>query len=169
MNLSNYNIDRRLGNKFIQFKQPALATLETLLNTNLSNTATINKYLGQLIYLRDNWSNANRDIFINNTAGGYWDWEILEDNNVTGNWFTLFAYEDLECNINADTEQAHIRDTYSPEQPEVIFTIDGNYRYLKSMERCLTHTILPYDKCYKKKLHQKTSKPIKIQYKYGLF
>ena len=124
MNLENYRIDTKLGNKFIVLNQAAMINLETLLNTTFNDIETLDEYLAELKYLRDNWNTANRDAYVNNKRGGYWDWEIMEENNVTGNWFTLFAFEDIGCSINADTQQVYITDAFNQDRPTLTMSLN---------------------------------------------
>ena len=87
MNLSNYNI---IDHK-IDFKNAKYANLQNLLNTNFNVIETLNSYLQELLFIKNNWNNQAMDNFVENKLGGYWDWEGLNAYNVTGKWFTRCA------------------------------------------------------------------------------
>ncbi|KPH15142.1 hypothetical protein AMQ68_07035 [Chryseobacterium sp. ERMR1:04] len=53
MNLSNYSI----VNHKINFNNPQYNNLQNLLNSNFNKINTLNSYLNQLSYLKDNWNN----------------------------------------------------------------------------------------------------------------
>lgn len=101
MNLSNYSI----VNHKINFNNPQYNNLQNLLNSNFNKINTLNSYLNQLSYLKDNWNNIQiRNSYVENHLGGFWDWEGLNAYNVMGNWFSVIAYDDLNGYINADTK-----------------------------------------------------------------
>lgn len=108
MNLENYNII----NHQINFNDPEYNNLQNLLNSDLNKINSLNHYLNELLYLRNNWDNTElRNSFIENKLGGYWDWEGLAAYNVTGNWFTSIAFDDLNGYINADTKCFYLENT----------------------------------------------------------
>lgn len=104
MNLSNYNII----NHKIDFKDAKYANLQNLLNTNFNKIATLNSYLQELLFIKNNWNNQLMDDFVENKLGGYWDWEGLSAYNVTGKWFTFIGYDDLTGFINADKQMFYL-------------------------------------------------------------
>lgn len=91
MNLNSYSII----NHKIDFNNSNYANLQNLLNTNFNNSVTLNSYLNELLFLKNNWNNQMMNDFVDSKLGGYWDTEILNEFNVTGKWFTFIGYDDL--------------------------------------------------------------------------
>lgn len=107
MNLSNYNII----NQKIDFKDAKYANLQNLLNTNFNKIVTLNSYLQELLFIKNNWNNQLMDDFVENKLGGYWDWEGLSAYNVTGKWFTFIGYDDLTGYIHVDIKMFYLENS----------------------------------------------------------
>ncbi|MCS4301390.1 hypothetical protein DRF65_05705 [Chryseobacterium pennae] len=101
MDLKNYIITHHK----INFNDPQYNNLQNLLNSDFNHLKTLDSFLNELLYLKKHWNNIQlRDTFIETRLGGYWDWEGLEAHNVSGNWFTVIAFDDLNGYVNADTQ-----------------------------------------------------------------
>ena len=107
MNLSNYNII----NQKIDFKDAKYANLQNLLNTNFNKIVTLNSYLQELLFIKNNWNNQLMDDFVENKLGSYWDWEGLSAYNVTCKWFTFIGYDDLTGYIHVDTKMFYLENS----------------------------------------------------------
>jgi len=96
--LSDYKISGKLGEKIIDFDNPALITLGHFLNGNVRSEQSLIRYLTNSRKLRNNWSEL--DTIVQEQFDGYWDSEVLEAFNVTGQWFTFGGSEDITVYIN---------------------------------------------------------------------
>ena len=63
MNLSNYNII----NQKIDFKDAKYANLQNLLNTNFNKIVTLNSYLQELLFIKNNWNKIVTEFRDHNT------------------------------------------------------------------------------------------------------
>ena len=104
MNLSNYSII----NHKINFKYAKYANLQNLLNSNFNRITTLNEYLQELLFIKNNWNNQLMDDFVENKLNDYWNWEVLKAYNVIGKWFTFIGYDDLTGYINVDKEMFYL-------------------------------------------------------------
>lgn len=121
MNLDNYSI----VNHKINFDHSSYANLENLLNNDFNKLAALDDYLNELLYLKNNWNNVPiRDEYIECKLNGFWDWEILNEYNVTGNWFIVIGLDDLTGYINADTKTFYLENSILTNLPIVQMSLD---------------------------------------------
>lgn len=134
MNLNDFTII----NHHISFNNPYYANLENLLNSNFNKPETLKDCLNELIYLEDHWNNIQlRHTFIEARLGGYWDWEGLGARNVTGNWFTLIAFDDLNGYINADDRMFYLENEILINEPIVEMPMEAFIDILQQWKQIL--------------------------------
>ncbi|OYQ47156.1 hypothetical protein CHU92_01175 [Flavobacterium cyanobacteriorum] len=112
MNLQDYTIDIRLNNKFIYFNQPAYLNLESLLNGILNPVINLDFFINKVQFLINNWNDI--ESIVDNDYGGYWDDEVLAENNMTGTFFTLISEVDLHVYVNVATQTICVEDDFHP-------------------------------------------------------
>ena len=118
MNLKDFKIEKKGDYNYIDFNQPAYANLQSLLNEGINSINNLNFYIDKIHYLLNNWDYI--DIIVDIKYNGYWDWEVLAENNFTeGNYFTFLGQIDLYGYINADTKIVFIASEFFPDRPLV--------------------------------------------------
>ncbi len=96
--------------------------LQELLKTNLNDRINVDCYLFDLYEIRDNQNNLNS--IVENKYNGFWDWEILQNYGVKGNWFTFAGYEDYTIYVCVDKMSIYIENDLLPQYPIVEMSID---------------------------------------------
>lgn len=134
MNLNDFTI----ANHQISFHNPYYANLENLLNNDFYKLSALDSYLNELLYLKDHWSNIQlRDQFIETELGGYWDWEGLDARRISGNWFTVIAFDDLNGYINADTQMFYLENEILIQESILEMPLDEFIDILQQWKRIL--------------------------------
>ncbi len=106
MRLTNFIIKSVDNNKLIEFQDLSMENLSLLLNWNYLTIEKIDNALNKLQNIKNNWTDI--DNIANNLYGGYWDSQTLADNNVTGDWFTIDQWEDLDVSICKSNQNVYI-------------------------------------------------------------
>lgn len=106
MQLTNFKIKSVGNNKLIEFQDLSMENLSLLLNWNYLTIEKIDNALNKLQNIKNNWTDI--DNIANNLYGGYWDFQTLADNNVTGDWFTIDQWEDLDVSICKSNQNVYI-------------------------------------------------------------
>ncbi len=117
MQLNSFPINVISGRKVIHFNNHSLLTLESLLNSYITDVSSINSYIADLNYLKNNWGNL--DTIVHEQYNDYWDEEILENFNVSGQWFTFGGSEYVIIYINKANQHIYIYDELLNDQPIV--------------------------------------------------
>lgn len=105
MQLTNYQIKEVDGRTLINFNSPSLENLSTILNWELSTIDDVDNVLNEFKLIQSNWGNI--DNFIEDKYE-YWDADLLNAYNVSGNWFTPFSSENQNISINKVNQHVYI-------------------------------------------------------------
>lgn len=111
MNLREHKIERLADNTtIIRFGDVSYRLLEEFLNGDTTTTEDVDWYLDRLTFVRDNWNTTELDLYIEKELGGYWEQEFLLQENLDGNWFSIFHFDDISGYIQLETQVFYLKD-----------------------------------------------------------
>lgn len=108
MNLSEFQVTKLQQRVTIDFNNENLMVLEEFLNGDLQTILAIDFYLDRCYFVRDHWNTLELTNYINNNLGGFWEDEYLQDENLTGQWFSIINKEVINGGIHVDDESFHL-------------------------------------------------------------
>lgn len=94
--------------RIIRFSSTYYVNLEEYLNYYCQTNINADYFLSKLYQLKEIWNTKEMDDLINREFGGYFDWEILQEIQSEGKWFTFFGFVDIAARVNVETKVVYI-------------------------------------------------------------